>query len=251
MKRILIGDSREELLSTLEIILKNWGYRALSTSAPDEFLELLDELDPELLLVGPKVLSNKKVASKIDATKAVLILIEDSQVKPIKSRATEKLAYPVDVFKLFELVQKTLEKIPRKNIRLNVQLPSMYYHGDAPCIAEIVSLSSEGIFIRTGSRIEGLEEVQIVLPLIGMQTEIELEGRIVYRVDPNQDNNYVQGMGIEFQNMAPETGKMLQKFVESLLVAELTEKSFTQTSLDLNQLQKPSDEVIMKISPAS
>ena len=251
MKRILIGDSREALLSTLEVILKTWGYRTLSTSAPDEFLELLDELDPELLLVGPKVLSNKKVASKIDATKAVLILIEDSQVKPIKSRATEKLAYPVDVFKLFELVQKTLEKIPRKNIRLNVRLPSMYYHGDAPCIAEIVSLSSEGIFIRTGSRIEGLEEVQIVLPLIGMQTEIELEGRIVYRVDPNQDNNYVQGMGIEFQNMAPETGKMLQKFVESLLVAELTEKSFTHNSLDLNQLQKHSDEVIMKISPAS
>ncbi len=251
MKRILIGDCREELLSTLEVILKNWGYRALTTSDQVEFIELLEELDPELLLVGPTMLSEKKVANNIDSRTSTLILIEDAQVKPLKSQAADKLAYPIDIFKLFELVQKYLEKVPRKNIRLNVQLPSMYYHGDSPCIAEIVSLSSEGIFIRTGSRIEGLDQVQIVLPLIGMQTEIELEGRIVYRVDPSQDNNYVQGMGIEFQNMEPETGKMLQQFVESLLVAELTEKSFTQNSLDLNQLQKHSDEVMLKINPAS
>ena len=47
MKRILIGDSRDELLSTLEVILKNWGYRALATSDADEFLSLLDELTPD------------------------------------------------------------------------------------------------------------------------------------------------------------------------------------------------------------
>ena len=53
MKRILIGDVREELLSALEVILKNWGYRALCTSNPEEFLSLHDELSPDLLLADP------------------------------------------------------------------------------------------------------------------------------------------------------------------------------------------------------
>jgi Tfp pilus assembly protein PilZ len=251
LKRILIGDCREDLLSTLEVILKNWGYRALCTSEAGEFLSLLDELAPDILLVGPSIVTQKNVAKKITDQKSPLILLEDPQIKPLKIETTEHLAYPVNVFRLFELVQKSLEKIPRRNIRLKVQLPSMYYHGDAPCIAEIVSISTEGIFIRTGSRIEGLDEVRIVLPLIGMQTEIEVDGRIVYRVDPQQENNYVQGMGIEFKDVDSDTGKLLQQFVESLLVAELTEKSYIQDSLDLDQLQKYTDDLMLKIHPAS
>lgn len=251
MKRILIGDCREDLLSTLEVILKNWGYRTLCTSEAGEFISLLDELTPDILLAGPTLVAQKNVAKKITGQKAPLILLEDPQVKPLKIEATEQLAYPINVFRLFELVQKSLEKIPRRNIRLNVQIPSMYYHGDAPCIAEIVSLSTEGIFIRTGSRIEGLDEVRIVLPLIGMQTEIEIDGRIVYRVEPQQENNYIQGMGIEFKNVDSDTNKLLQQFVESLLVAELTEKKYIQDSLDLGQLQQSSDDMVLKIHPAS
>ncbi len=250
MKRILIIDNREELLSTLEVILKNWGYRTLCTSDSTEFLSLLEELSPELILAGPGFVSDNVVAGKIAACNVPLLLIEDARVKPIKNLATEQLAFPIDVFRLFELVQKHLETIPRRNIRLNVKLPSMYYHGDAPCIAEIVSLSSAGIFLRTGSRIEGLDRVRIILPLIGMQSEVELEGRIVYRVEPNQGNNYIQGMGIEFQNVDAGTGRLLQQFVESLLMAELTEKSYLQNALDLDQLQKHTNDVTLKIHPA-
>ncbi len=251
LKRILIGDCREDLLSTLEVILKNWGYRALCTSDAEEFLCLLDELKPDILLAGPSMIAQKNVAKKLTDLKTLLILLEDPQTKLLNIEATAHLAYPINVFKLFELVQKNLEKIPRRNIRLKVQLPSMYYHGDAPCIAEIVSISTEGIFIRTGSRIEGLDEVRIVLPLIGMQTEIEIDGRIVYRVDPQQENNYVQGMGIEFKDVDSDNSKLLQQFVESLLVAELTEKSYVQNSLDLDQLQKHSDDLTLKIHPAN
>ena len=249
MKRILIGDIREELLSALEVILKNWGYRALCTSDPGEMLSMIDELAPELILAGPSFLAKKTIADKIAKRKTTLIVLEDPQVKTPKGIDAESLPYPIDVFRLFEMVQKWLEKIPRRNIRLKVQLPSMYYHGEAPCIAEIISLSSEGIFIRTGSRIEGLDEIRIVLPLIGMQTEIEVNGRIVYRVEPQQKNNYIQGMGIEFKDVDEQTGKLLRKFVQSLLVAELTEKNFLQDSLDLDQLIKPSDSLVMKIDP--
>jgi len=251
VKRILIGDSREELLSALEVILKNWGYRALCTSDQSEILSLIDELAPELLLAGPSFLAKKNIADKIAKRQLSLIVLEDPEIMIPKEIEAERLPYPIDIFRLFEMIQKRLEKIPRRNIRLKVQLPSMYYHGEAPCIAEIVSLSSEGIFIRTGSRIEGLDDVRIVLPLIGMQTEIEVNGRIVYRVEPQQKNNYIQGMGIEFKDVNEQTAQLLRKFVQSLLVAELTERNFLQDSIDLEQLIKPSDSLVMKINPAN
>lgn len=251
MKRILIGDNREELLSTLDVILKNWGYRPLCTSDPEEFCTLLKEVSPDLVIAGPAIASHRKIGTRIENGEAPLVLIKDKQVKSIKNLADESLAYPVNIFTLFEVVQKKLEKIPRRNIRLNVQLPSMYYHGDAPCIAEIVSLSSEGIFLRTGSRIEGLDDIRLILPLIGLQTEIELKGRIVYRVEPQAENNYTQGMGIEFLEVISENRALLKQFVESLLVAELTEKKFTRNALDLSQLENYSEEVVLKIQPAN
>ena len=250
MKRILIGDFREELLSTLEVILKNWGYRTLVTSNADEFLSLLDELEPDLVIAGPALLANKSIAKTIDGRNQPLLIVTDPTTKSIKTAGSENLDYPVDVFKLFELTQKSLEKIPRRNIRLNVQLPSMYYHGEAPCIAEVVSISSEGLFIKTGSRIEGLTDVRIVLPLLGMQEEIEVLGRIVYSVEPSPENNYLQGMGIEFLDIPADTNRLLQKFVENLLVTELSDKRYTQDSLNLEQLQSRTDDMLLKISAA-
>ena len=249
MKRILISDHREELLSTLEVILKNWGYRALVTSDSGEFATLLKELEPELIISGPSFVSEKTAAKIIKDMKLPLLLIDDPAIEAKDIKATEKLSYPIDVFKLFEFTQKNLEKIPRRNIRLNVQLPSMYYHGESPCIAEVVSLSTEGLFIRTGSRIEGLEQVQIILPLLGMHKEIEVEGRIVYRVEPHPDNNYLQGMGIEFSNISKTNDKLLKQFIENLLMNELSGKNYTQDALDMEQLQNRSAELTLKIKP--
>ena len=250
MKRILIGDQREELMSTLEVILKNWGYRALATSDGDEFKSLLGELTPDLILSSPSFLARHSLQKPIEQMKTPLLLIRDTDDQAEVKSGGCTLAYPVDVFKLFELIQKNMEKVPRRNIRLKVQLPSMYYHGESPCIAEVVSLSAEGLFLKTGARFEGLTDVRIVLPLIGMQTEIEVSGRIVYRVDPHPDNNYRQGMGIEFHSTTEETNLLLQRFVENLLMNELTEKSYTQDALDLDQLMNHSTDLTLKISPA-
>lgn len=249
LKRILICDQRNELLSTLEIILKNWGYRALPISDSNEFKSMMKELEPELIISGPGFITEKGVAKILKESKAPFILVNDSSIEAETLKATEELDYPVDIFRLFELTQKYLEKIPRRNIRLKVQLPGMYYCGESPCIAEIISLSAEGLFFRTGSRIDGPDNVQIVLPLLGMQKELEIKGRIVYRVEPQAGNNYLQGMGIEFIDIAADTEKLLRQYVENLLMTELSDKSYAQDTLDIEQLQSRSTELTLKINP--
>ena len=251
MKRVLIGDNRDELVTTLESLLKNWGYRAIASAEPDTFLEMLKELKPDLLILGPDILEDKKVASQITKIKIPCIYIQNTDVKADWCPNDEVLLYPVDVFELFSQVQDHLEKIPRRNIRLNVRMPSLYYKGTEPCIAEVLSLSPEGLFIKVGSKIEGIEDIRLVLPLIGMQKELEILGRIVYRVEPTPENNYMQGMGIEFTDMDEETICTLDKYVEGLLFHELNARQSSKNALNTEHLMKHSNKPTLQLTPAN
>ena len=251
MKRVLIGDNREELVTTLESLLKNWGYRAISTADPDTILEMLKELKPDLLILGPYILEEENVAAQVKKLTTPCIYVEDPETKTGKRPKADLIPYPVDVFELFSLVQGYLEKIPRRNIRLNVNIPSLYYKGAETCIAEVLSLSPEGLFLKIGSKVEEIENIRLVLPLLGMQTELEIMGRIVYRVEPTPENNYMQGMGIEFAEMNAETMHTLDQYVEGLLFNELNARQSSRNTLNTEHLRKHNREPALQLTPAS
>lgn len=250
MKRVLIGDGRDELLSTLEILLKNWGYRALSTTKPEQFHDLLKELSPDLLLLGPDMLADSKVKKSVDKLKTPILHLAQNNGKKKRKPEPDTISCPVDIFALFEQVQAKLEKVPRRNIRLRVKMPGIYYHGDTPSIAEVMSLSSAGLFIKTGTKIEKeFDQVHMILPLLGMNAELEIDGRVVYQVSPTPENNYLQGMGIEFVDVDEQTGNLLQRYVEGLLFSELSDNNFAREALDMDQLKNQPHELILHINP--
>lgn len=251
MKRVLIGDNREELVTTLESLLKNWGYRAIATAEPETLLEMLKELKPDMLILGPDLLNDKNVAGQVKNITTPCVYIQNPETTTEWQPDGDVLPYPVDVFKLFMLVQGYLEKIPRRNIRLNVRMPGLYYKGNETCIAEVLSLSPEGLFLKIGSKIDGIDNIRLVLPLIGMQTELEVLGRIVYRVEPTPENNYMQGMGIEFTDMNEEMMRTLDKYIEGLLFNELNARQSSRNALNTEHLLKHSNEPILQLTPAN
>ena len=249
MKRVLIGDNREELVTTLESLLKNWGYRAIATAEPDNFLEMHKELKPDLLILGPALLADNKSTESIKKIVSPTLFIHDPDTDQDWSPKGDTLSYPIDIFKLFSLVQGHLEKIPRRNIRLDVRMPGLYYKNSEVCIAEVLSLSPEGLFLKTGSKIDKVDDIRLILPLIGMQTELEIMGRIVYRVEPTPDNNYMQGMGVEFTDVDEETAHILEHYVEGLLFNELNERQFSKNSLNTDHLRKHTDKRVLQLTP--
>ena len=255
MKRVLIGDNREELVTTLESLLKNWGYRAIATAEPATFLEMLKELKPDLLILGPDILDDQRVANLVKKVALPAVFVQDPATATDWPPDGAVISYPVDVFELFSQVQGHLEKIPRRNIRLNVRMPGLYYKGAETCIAEVLSLSPEGLFLKIGSKIEGVETIRLVLPLIGMQTELEIMGRIVYRVEPTPENNYMQGMGIEFTDIDQETMQTLDHYVEGLLFHELNARQSSRNTLDTSHLRKhnnsPDTGPSLQLTPAN
>ena len=156
MKRLLIGDSRDELLSTLEVILRHWGYRVLVSARPAPIVELLRETSPDLLVMGARLLMQQDtplvqaVTQHVVERKCPLIVLqEDPAITSIKV-PHETLGVPLDLFSLFSLIQKHLEKHPRRNLRLDIRLPGMICTGEICHLAEVLSLSTNGLFVKTG-----------------------------------------------------------------------------------------------------
>ncbi len=230
MKRLLIGDNREKLLVTLETILRHWGYRTLVSSNPPRLTSLVTETTPDLLIFGESLLRDnpaplaERVQERVSRGTPLLLMPEHNSSAPYLS-AHEILAVPVDIFNLFEKIQKHLEKHPRKNIRLALQLPGMLCLGDRCHLAEVLSLSTRGGFIKTGFRLKKGDSFSITFPLLGMKKELEVAGRVLYCVRPDPDNNFLQGVGVEFIDPDRGTLILLESFLESCFLDELPSQS--------------------------
>jgi len=226
MKRLLVGDNREKLLATLETILRHWGYRTLVSSNQQRLTSLAKETTPDLLIFGEEFFRDQtsilcQTVLQRAASGTPLLVMSDSPEPLPLDVPHEILPVPVDIFTLFEKVQKYLEKYPRKNIRLALELPGMLCMGNSCHLAEVLSLSTRGLFVKTGFRLKKGDNFRIVVPLLGMKKELEVGGKVLYCVRPDPDNNFLQGVGVEFTDISPDTLEALQGFLEGCLLDEL------------------------------
>jgi Tfp pilus assembly protein PilZ/CheY-like chemotaxis protein len=230
MKRLLLGDDREELLTTLDLILKHWGYRVLAAHSPDRLVRLIRDTSPELLIIKASWLSGTEGRTLLQpvrdciARQAALLLLQawDNPITPPSPHDT--LDVPIDLFALFSVIQKHMEPYPRQNMRLNVKLPGMICRRKACHLGEILSLSSQGLFMKTGFRLEKDDRFKIVLPLMGMKEELEIHGRVLYCIRPEPTNNYQQGVGIEFVELTPTAHHMLEHYIKDYFLQELSDR---------------------------
>ncbi len=243
MKRILLGDRREKLVATIEMILKHWGYRVMASCRPEPLARFLAEVPPDLVILGDNLLTSQndpfpaQVADQVRERQLPLLVLADGVALAGGLPPHETMPVPLDIFRLFTLIQNRLETTPRRNLRLKIQLPGMFFNGGAPVMAEVLSLSAYGLFIKTGCRVDNLEQLSVIFPLLGMQTEIEVAGKVLYRVKPGPENNYLQGVGVEFTNITPETARTIQNFIEGRVLEGLAQSHEGPRHFDLTQLQ--------------
>ncbi len=243
MKRLLIGDRRERLLSTLEVILRNWGYRALVTSNRAELRSLIEEGSPGLLIIGASFLEEtstplgQAVENCVTLGQCPLIVMGEAGFDIPISLPHEYLDFPPDVFALFSIIQRHLNKHPRHNLRVSLHLPAMVCFGKNCQWSEVLSLSRRGLFVKTGFRLNKGDMVKIVLPLLGMKKELEVEGQVLYRIEPDPENNYLQGMGIEFSRAPDENSRALEAFIEKTFFGELAARENLFPELAHDQLR--------------
>jgi Tfp pilus assembly protein PilZ len=250
MKRILIGDGREDLLSTLETITRHWGYRTLASSGRRQLLDLLRETSPDLLVFGATLFTDQQLTQQVTAlceAGCPLILLQEEGCSLPALPPHQTLAVPVDLFSFFELTQKHLEKYPRKNLRLFSKLPGLICAGESSAFSQILSLSAEGLFIKTGARLDGGESLRVIFPLVGMQRELEVGAQVLYRVHPGPENNYLQGVGIQFVDLEDGARRELEEFLENSFLDEITSSNGEEPPHH-QQLQRRTDNITLRLS---
>jgi Tfp pilus assembly protein PilZ len=252
MKRLLIGDCRESLLSSIEVILKHWGYRVMASSRPEQLREFIEETSPDLLIMGSELLAQGDEALVAGVVRrsgdsCPLILLGSEPVPGLAGITYEVLEIPLDIFALFERIQKHLEEFPRKNLRLAIKLPGLLCRGETCHVAEVLSLSQQGLFIKTGFRLEQGDTLQVVIPLMGMKKELEVEGQVLYRVQPAMENNYLQGVGIEFTTLTEEARQALQVFIQGRFLREVSNRPWHPRMPNEEHLRTPSPETTLRL----
>jgi len=220
MKCLLLADDRLDLLATLEPILKHWGYRVLTASDVAQANAFLAGSDPAMLIIGSNLLARPELQRPRPSLP--LLALTHPDAAPPEAEPDVTLGVPVDIFALFAFIQSRVEQHPRRNLRLRLHLPGMYRtKGEDFLLADVFSLSMNGLFFRSSLRLAPGARISAVFPLLGHAKELEVEGTVLYVIEPTPQNNYMQGFGLGFSSLAPEQVALLEHFIEESFLNEV------------------------------
>jgi Tfp pilus assembly protein PilZ len=221
MKSLLLADNRLDLLATLEPILKHWGYRVLTAANVAQTQAFLASSSPVMLLIGSNLLNDP--ALQLPHPPLPLLAIEHPESGPHPSPADMTLGMPVDIFALFSFIQSRVEHHPRHNLRLRLHLPGMCRAlGKEFVLADVLSLSMQGLFLRSPLRLASGDRVTAVFSLLGHSSELEVDGTVLYTVEPAPENNYAQGFGLSFADLTTEQSALLEHFIAERFLSEVS-----------------------------
>ncbi|MBW2477128.1 MAG: PilZ domain-containing protein [Deltaproteobacteria bacterium] len=245
MKCFLLADNRPDLLATLEPILKHWGYRVVSATNAQQATALLAESSLSLLIFGQKIFAdksfalNKAIQEQITSSQLPLIILKQNSDHPLPVEPNAILDVPVDIFALFAFIQRYVEKHPRQNLRLQLRLPGMYRVGnDEYTLSDVLSLSTKGLFFKTPMRLRKGDNVTVVFPLYGHCKELEIESKVLYVIQPEPSNNFMQGFGVGFQGLSAAEEANLEKFIEEHFLREVSSSQAGVGDFSENQLKR-------------
>ncbi len=221
MKSLLLADNRLDLLATLEPILKHWGYRVLTATDAHKAQAFLASSSPALLMIGSNLLGDPRL--HLPAPPLPLLAIAHPDADRPSPLPDMTLGVPVDIFALFSFIQSRVEHHPRRNLRLRLHLPGMYCTtGREFVLADVLSLSMQGLFFRSPRRLAAGDRVTAVFPLLGHGKELEVEGTVLYAVEAVPENNYTQGFGLGFAELTDQQAVLIEHFISERFLSEVS-----------------------------
>lgn len=254
IKRLLVADDRENLLTTIEGIVKLWGYRVFASSQPQQLLASLQDQVPDLILVSASLLwSSPALHERVlelarhHAVPLALLLDAESEADPTLPAAT--LSLPVDLTELYALVQTYLEPYPRRNLRMTLNLPCLLCEEEGEHLSEILSLSPRGLLLRTLRPMRRGDRLRVVIPLLGLNRELSLSGEVLYPVEPLKENNFLQAAGVGFVDPSAEEISTLNAYLEQHLLADLSRNLNGLDDIELATLQGERRHAVLRVLP--
>ena len=187
-------------------------------STPKSLLESVQKSPPDLVLIDRRFIDNATIGGgigpltdKISPLCPVLFVDEEEDRFLFVDLERNQV---FQLFDLYEYFLLHLQHYSRKKLRVAVKLPSVILLGWRSELTQISCLSTGGAFIKTGHPTPKKgEAIEMSIPLLGHRAEIELCGRVVYSVLPSLENNYIQGVGICFEQPDESSTKKIKDYL--------------------------------------
>ncbi|MDF1579542.1 MAG: PilZ domain-containing protein [Desulfuromonadales bacterium] len=215
MKKPLIAVCyRGQKLVKLANILQQMGYRTECRPDPVDLSMLAGKRIPDLLIFDQE--SYAALADQLSqrGVQMPVIVAGTPDTIPAKYNPHDYLSQPDDVDSIHDLLTRHLASFSRQHLRIAVRLPGIYSLDGQDELCDIHSLGTGGVFLQTQSlRLGRDHQLQLVIPLLGMKRELEITGQVIYQVLPSAENNYNQGIGIQFTDACPADIKMLRDYI--------------------------------------
>lgn len=188
-------------LQVLERVLPRMGLRAMTVSRPEALAPRSWGERPDLLLL------DRETAGACPRTLAALPAVTVAGVH--------------DLHALHRQLQQALKNFPhRDHLRSSVDIPGILAHAGETFIVRVLSLGTGGAFLSTSLQLEPGAVIEVGIPLLGRQRELELGARVCYRTSGGAGEESCYGVGVAFDTPSEEVCEALEEFVLGALLPE-------------------------------
>ena len=220
MRYLLVVDSDWSDRFTLSMLLQRFGYTVASTNNAREGIEYLCVAPAEAIFaeagpVSAELIDLLKKDARFQDVPIIIVTQErdrgmEERLK--KGEISGLLRAPLDPYEVYQLVQKVIEKGPRKNIRIETAIEAALHHDFEVTDGYVTVLSQLGMFFRTLESLPVNTRATIAFPL--WDNAIRLEVQVLYVVTFEQGPFCEPGMGMKFVKISPQDSAMIKVFIE-------------------------------------
>lgn len=132
----------------------------------------------------------------------------------VRSKDPEEL-----LFKINEFINSQRISSTRKNIRVAVSIPVVYWVNDEEIISSTYTLSKQGMFIKTSNPLDVNSKLELIIKLPTTNEIIKAEGEVLSSISPEEatEKGGIAGMAVIFRKIKQKHQKELEKFVRTRL----------------------------------
>jgi len=221
-KFVLVVDNNSRDSFQAGMMLQNFGYNVTTVKTAEEALEFISIAVPslvimELVLPGMNridLLTRIRKEPRLVQTPIIVqTSIPDMKVQDrcYEAGCTLYLKKPVDAEKLYRAVQESLERTPRKNVRIPTFLKASV-DGSGTGAEFVTVISNKGMFVKTlHPRAKGTTHgVSFILS----KKIIKVEAEVLYSYGFGEGPSRDPGMGMKFVTISREDQERIQAYIQ-------------------------------------
>jgi hypothetical protein len=179
------------------------GYRVVPAATRGPFDD--GSWAPDVRLVDERHLARLPAGN---ASEPIIVLSDDCGREFDDPRVAGVAQRPLEVGTLYPLLQKALEKTPRRAARAPARIPARCSHADRRWTGEVLALSETGCLFQSQSEMTPGLELSLLFPLPLGRT-VSLRARVIGR--------YAGRAGMAFSSPSPPAREAIADYVQRRL----------------------------------